>query len=155
MRTCAGSESRLSKCISNCGVMFTVKFGCEVSSSALADEQSFKARVAQLILAKKVEEALDVLSQHYKVAVPRLRVGMPKRSGGKAGCYVLATKTIHVASEERLYDPFVILHEFYHHLRTQGGKHRGTEKHANKFTQEYITAYQNVGKYYHRVSYGH
>jgi len=110
----------------------------------LADEQLFKVQVVQLILAKKVEEALEALSEHYRVAVPRLRVGIPKRSGGKAGCYVSATKTIHVASEERLYDPFVILHEFYHHLRTQGGKHRGTEKHANKFTQEYITAYQNV-----------
>jgi len=121
----------------------------------LADEQLFKARVVQLILDKKAEEALEALSQHHKVATPRLKVGMPKRSGDKAGCYVSATKTIHVASEERLCDSFVILHEFYHHLRTQGGKHRGTEKHANKFTQEYITAYQNVGKYYHRVSYGH
>ncbi len=108
----------------------------------LADEQLFKARVVQLILEKRVEEALEALSQHCKVVAPRLKVGMPKRSSGKAGCYVSATKTIHVASIERLYDPFVILHEFYHHLRTQGGKHRGTEKHANKFTQEYITAYQ-------------
>ncbi len=112
----------------------------------LADEQLFKARVVQLILKKEVEEALEVLSRHYHVSVPRLKVGMPKRSGGKAGCYVSGTKTIHVASMEKLYDPFVILHEFYHHLRTQGGKHRGTEKHASKFAEEYITAYQNAGK---------
>jgi len=119
----------------------------------LSDDPRFKAKVVQLILDKKVEEALETLSQHYKVVAPRLKVGMPKRSGGKAGCYVSATKTIHVASEERLYDPFVILHEFYHHLRTRGGKHRGTEKHANKFAQEYITAYQNAGRYSFRVSY--
>lgn len=120
----------------------------------LADEQSFKAKVVLLILEKKVEEALEALSQRYRIAVPRLKVGMPKRSGGKAGCYISATKTIHVASMERLYDPFLILHEFYHHLRTQGGKHRGTEQHANKFAQEYVAAYQNVGTYSFRVMYG-
>ena len=119
----------------------------------LADEQLFKVRVVRLILMKEVEESLEALSQHYGVGVPRLRVGMPKRTGGKAGCYVSNTKTIHVASMERLYDPFVILHEFYHHLRTQGGKHRGTEKHANRFAEEYIAAYQNAGRFSFRVSY--
>ena len=121
----------------------------------LANEELFKVRVVQLILGKEVEEALEALSQHYRVSVPRLKVGMPKRTGGKAGCHVSATKTIHVANMEKLYDPFVILHEFYHHLRTHVGKHRGTEKHANKFAQEYITVYQNAGKYSFRVSYKH
>lgn len=133
--------------------MITAALRCEESSRMLADEQMFKLQVVRLILTKKVEEALEALSQHYKVAAPRLKVGMPKRSGGKAGCYVSATKTIHVASEEKLYDPFVILHEFYHHLRTQGGKHRGTEKHANKFAQEYITAFQSAHAYNFRFSY--
>jgi hypothetical protein len=118
-----------------------------------ADEELFKARVVELILKKEVEEALKALSQYYRVNVPGLRVGMPKRFGGNAGCYVSGTKVIHVASMERLYDPFVILHEFYHHLRTQGGKHRGTERHANKFAQEYITAYLNAGRFSFRVSY--
>ncbi len=107
----------------------------------LADEDLFKARVVQLILKKEVNEALEALSEHYRVSVPGLRVGMPKRSGSKAGCYASGTKMIHVASMERLHDPFVILHEFYHHLRTHVGKHRGTEKHANRFAQEYIAAY--------------
>ena len=119
----------------------------------LADEQVFKARVVQLILKKESEEALEALSQHYRVGVPRLRVGMPKRSGSKAGCYVSGTKTIHVASSDKLYDPFVILHEFYHHLRMQGGKHRGTERYANRFAEEYVAAYQNAGRYSFRVSY--
>lgn len=119
----------------------------------LANEGLFKARVVQLILEKKTEEALETLSSHYRVSVPRLKVGLPKRSGGRAGCYVSATKTIHVARMETLYDPFVILHEFYHHLRTIDGKHRGTEQHANKFAQEYVTAYQNPGRYFFRFSY--
>jgi hypothetical protein len=106
-----------------------------------ADEDVFKARVVQLILKKEANAALEALSEHYRVSVPGLRVGMPKRSGGKAGCYVSRSKIIHVASMEMLHDPFVILHEFYHHLRTHMGKHRGTEKHANRFAQEYIIAY--------------
>jgi hypothetical protein len=107
----------------------------------LTDEDLFKARVVQLILKKEATAALEALSEYYRVSVPGLRVGMPKRSGCKTGCYVSGTKMIHVASMERLHDPFVILHEFYHHLRTHGGKHRGTEKHANRFAQEYIMAF--------------
>jgi len=108
-----------------------------------ADEDLFKARVVHLILKKEANAALEALSEHYRVSVLGLKVGMPKRSGGKVGCYVSGTKMIHVASMERLHDPFVILHEFYHHLRTQGGKHRGTEKHANRFAQEYIAVYSH------------
>jgi hypothetical protein len=109
------------------------------------DEELFKAHIVQLILKKEANAALEALSEHYRVSVPGLKVGMPKRSGSKAGCYVSSTKMIHVASMERLGNPFVILHEFYHHLRTQGGKHRGTEKHANRFAQEYIVAYRRAG----------
>jgi len=105
------------------------------------DEELFRARIVLLILKKEANAALEALSEHYRVSVPGLKVGMPKRFVGKAGCYVSGTKMIHVASRERLYDPFVILHEFYHHLRTHGGEHRGTEKHANKFAQEYIAVY--------------
>jgi len=119
----------------------------------LAEEQLFKADIVRLILGKEMQEALEALSQHYRVDVPRLRVGLPKRSRGKAGCYVSGTKTIHVASMEKLYDPFLILHEFYHHLRTQGGKHRGTEKHANNFAEQYIVAHQNAGRFSFRFSY--
>lgn len=119
----------------------------------LVDEQLFKVRVVQLILKKKSEEALEILSQHYRVGVPRLKVGMPKRSGSKAGCYVSGTKTIHVASSDKLYDPYVILHEFYHHLRMHGGKHRGTEKYANRFAEEYVAAHLTAGRCSFRFSY--
>jgi hypothetical protein len=37
-----------------------------------------------------------------------------------------------------------MLHEFYHHLRTRGGEHRGTERHANNYAAWFITAYNNV-----------
>jgi hypothetical protein len=102
----------------------------------------FKAKIVQLILQGQTDEALNMLSTHYSVDIPRLKVGMPKGHGGKVGCYVSKTKTIHVANREKFGDPFVILHEFYHHLRTFGGKHLGTEKNADKFAHEYIKAYK-------------
>jgi Zn-dependent peptidase ImmA (M78 family) len=105
-------------------------------------ESLFKAKIVQLILMKDTDEALKALSQHYNIIFPHLKVGMPKKYSGKVGCYVSKTKTIHVMNREKLEDPYVILHEFYHHLRTQDRKHRGTEKYANKFAEEFIEAFQ-------------
>lgn len=69
---------------------------------------------------------------------------MPKGHSGVVGCYVSKTKTIHVMNQDILYNPFVILHEFYHHLRTQAGQHRGNEKYANRFAEEYIEAFKTL-----------
>jgi len=113
----------------------------------------FKARIVQLILMKKTDEALKVLSQHYSVSVPHLKIGMPKKYRKKVACYISQTKTIHVMSREKLEDPFVILHEFYHHLRTQDMKHRGTERHANRFAEQFIEAFQTFNKHSLQVSY--
>jgi len=113
----------------------------------LGNEQLFKAKIVQLILKKETDEAIKALSQHYSVRVPSLKVGMPKKYGRKAGCYVSQTRTIHVMSREKLEDPFVVLHEFYHHLRTHGGEHRGTERHADRFAKEFIEAFQTFRKY--------
>jgi hypothetical protein len=115
-------------------------------------EHLFKAQIVQLILMKETYEALKALSQHYNIDVPRLKVGMPKKHRKKVGCYVLNTKTIHVMSREKLEDPFVLLHEFYHHLRTQNRKQRGTEKHADRFAEEFIQAFQTFPKHSFHVS---
>jgi len=117
------------------------------------NERLFKAEIVRLILMKEAEEALESLSQHYNVSVPNLEVGMPKKYSKKVGCYVSKSKTIHVMSGEKLEDPFVILHEFYHHLRTQDRKHRGTEKHANRFAEEFIEAFQSYHRFSFNVSY--
>jgi len=117
------------------------------------NEHVFKARIVQLILTKETNEALKALSQHYSVSVPHLKVGMPKKYSKKVGCYVSKTKTIHVMNREKLEDPFVILHEFYHHLRTQDRKHRGTERHADRFAEEFIEAFQTSRRYSFHVSY--
>jgi hypothetical protein len=44
------------------------------------------------------------------------------------------------------YNPFVVLHEFYHHLRARSGPHRGTERHANAFARRFIDSYVAVIK---------
>jgi len=118
-------------------------------------ENLFKAKIVQLILIKEPFEAIEALSRHYTIDVPRLKVGMPKGCSKKVGCYVAKTKTIHVMNQEKLEEPFVILHEFYHHLRTRDGEHRGTEKHADKFAEEFIEAFKIYHRYSYHVSYNY
>lgn len=102
----------------------------------------FKAKVVHLILTHDAEEALGSLAEHYGVDVPSLRVGLPKGHVNVSGCYVVEKGTIYVASSEGLADPFLILHEFYHHLRSVSGRHRGTERYADMFAREYIDGYK-------------
>ena len=107
-------------------------------------EQNFKALVVYLILNGKTEKALEMLAEHYSVEVPKLKVGLPKGRGKKTlGCYSARSKTISVANGDVFKDPFVILHEFYHHLRIGlDSKHKGTEKYADEFSKEFIQAYR-------------
>jgi len=114
-------------------------------SNILTADLLFKAKVVNLILSEDTEEALEMLVQYYKVAKLNLRVGMPKGYSKKPACYVAKTRTIYVSEGEVLRNPRVILHEFYHHLRTVGDeKHKGTEKYANKFAKEFIEAYKSI-----------
>jgi len=96
------------------------------------------------MLSKDTEKALELLSQHYRVAEPRLKVGMPKRHSKKLACYVGKKRTIHVSSRNVLYNPRVILHEFYHHLRSLTDMQKGREKYADKFAEDYLKAYKIV-----------
>ena len=103
---------------------------------------AFKAEIVHLILSHDAEEALRSLAEHYYVDVPSLRVGLPKGHANVSGCYVVKKETIYVASSDGLIDPFLILHEFYHHLRSVSGSHRGTERYANIFAREFIDEYR-------------
>ena len=104
----------------------------------------FRAKIVFLILSQRSEEALEFLGEHYNVRSPSLRVGMPKGHGRHAGCYVSNKRTIFVSDRNNLSNPRIILHEFYHHLRTLNGRHKGTEKYADKFAEEYIRSYELV-----------
>ncbi len=107
-------------------------------------QTDFKPTVVKLILNGKPEEALELLAKNYKVSTPRLKVGLPKgRRATAFGVYTAKNETISVLNSDVLMNPFVILHEFYHHLRSRAvdKQHKGTEKHADKFAAEFIKAY--------------
>lgn len=107
-------------------------------------EQKLKALIVYLILNGETERALEMLAKHYSVDVPKTKVGLPKRHKKKSlGCYNAKNKTIFVLDSDTLKDPFIILHEFYHHLRTAlDRKHKGTERYADEFSKEFIQAYK-------------
>jgi hypothetical protein len=109
-------------------------------------EWEMKALVVWLIASGNVEKALSVLAEHFGVRVPRLKVGLPKgRRRNLLGCYTANTRTISVLNSDVLKNPFVILHEFYHHLRiTVSLEHRGNEKNANEFARSFIQAHQST-----------
>ena len=108
-------------------------------------QDNFKPHVVALILNGKTEQAIEVLAENYSVAVPNLKVGLPKKHKTKAfGCYTAKNHTIFVQNSDVLVNPFVILHEFYHHLRSKAVDriHRGTEGNADKFALDFILQYQ-------------
>jgi hypothetical protein len=108
-------------------------------------DDRFKAVIVANILDSNPEKALDLLSEHYHVERPKLGVGVVKgRSKGVLAVYSADRKEILAVRQEYLYDPFVILHEFYHHLRQFAGQHRGTERNADKFALDFIAAYRRV-----------
>jgi len=110
-----------------------------------ADEDWMKASVVALILDSKTEEAIRVLSKWYRVSVPGLGIGVVEgKTKGVAAVYSQKQKKILAARREFMYDPFVMIHEFYHHLRSVSGHHRGTEKQADRFALDFIDVYRRA-----------
>lgn len=111
-------------------------------------QSNFKSTVVWLILNGNMEKALDLLVKEYKIRKPKIRVGLPKgHKKNTLGCYIIKKSTITVYNREILTNPYVILHEFYHHLRTNvDKKHKGTEKNANKFASDFIKQYTKNGE---------
>ncbi len=104
----------------------------------------FKTAIVNLILNKQTEEALEILSKNYGVTPPKLRVGLPKGHKRKAyGTYTAKNQTISVLDSDTFGNPFVILHEFYHHIRSKSVdmQHKGTEKNADKFALGFLKEY--------------
>jgi hypothetical protein len=107
-------------------------------------QTNFKPLVVWFILNGKAEEALALLAKNYRVSTPKLKIGLPKgHKTNVSGCYTPKDETISLLNSDVMGNPFVILHEFYHHLRTSvDKKHKGTEKNADKFAMEFIEAYK-------------
>jgi Zn-dependent peptidase ImmA (M78 family) len=108
-------------------------------------QDNFKVKVVSLILDRQTENALELLSEVYSVDVPKLKVGLPKGHIRRAyGTYTAKNQTISVLDSDIFGNPFVILHEFYHHLRSRNvdKQHRGTEKNADRFAVDFLREYQ-------------
>ena len=106
-------------------------------------KDNLKPLIVGLILEGKPEQALELLAKHHNVASPKIKVGLPKARRVRAiGCYTPNNQTISVLNSDALKNPYVILHEFYHHLRTTvDKKHKGTEKKADRFAANFIASY--------------
>jgi hypothetical protein len=104
-----------------------------------------RAKIVYLILNKQTERALQVLGTYYRVKPPAVTVGTVKGKRRTAyAVYVRNESKIYAMNSDVFYNPFIILHEFYHHLRSQGGAHRGTEKHADSYAKRFIESYYRI-----------
>jgi len=109
-------------------------------------------QVVQRILEGKPEQALRLLSNYYGVVAPDLRVGTVKRHRRVLGCYLPNEERIYLSKSEYLSNPFIILHEFYHHLRTSSGKKRQAEKRADQFANTFIEDFNRFHDSLHMTS---
>lgn len=102
-------------------------------------ERLFRAKVVSLIIDGRAEDALQLLAEHYEVSEPSLKVGTVKRHRRVLACYVDKERRIYLSKSDYLTSPFVILHEFYHHMRASDAIKRGqVEKRADLFASNFI-----------------
>ena len=106
-----------------------------------------KAKIVFMILNKKTEEAIQNLSKFYGISPPEIVVGTVKGKRKTVyAIYVQKESKIYAINSDIFYNPFIVLHEFYHHMRTRGGIHRGSEKNANMYARNFIDAYNRIIK---------
>ena len=108
-------------------------------------DRMMQARIVHMILSKRTEDALQVLSDFYHLKPPEISVGTVKGKRRSAfAVYVARHTRIYAMNSDILYNPFVVIHEFYHHLRSRSGAHRGTEKYADLYAKGFIDSYESV-----------
>src|ERR687885_2314560 len=116
-----------------------------MSISSIPLDDLTKARIVYMILNKRTEEALEHLSKLYNITTPEIVVGTVKGKRKTVyAVYVQKESKIYTANSDVFYNPFIVLHEFYHHIRTKGGMHRGSEKNANRYAKSFIDAYNRI-----------
>ncbi len=101
-----------------------------------------KAEVVRLILEGKFMEALEIVCKAYGKPPPRVKIKRVKGMGSALAVYRARDETIYLGDGSYTRNPFILLHELYHHLRMFAGEHRGTEKYADRFALSFIRAYK-------------
>jgi hypothetical protein len=108
-------------------------------------DKIFRVTIVKLILKGQTEDALCSLSKHYGVEEPEIRVGTVKRHRRVLACYVHEERRIYVSKSDLLTNPFLILHEFYHHLRaSQIQKRDQVEKRADLFALAFLSEFSQT-----------
>lgn len=108
------------------------------------EEDKFKARIVQLILSRETEDAIALLAKKYGVRTPKADIGISKGKKRALAVYSVEANRISFADQEQFFNPFVVLHEMYHCIRSTSGSHRGTEKNADRFALDYINEYNKI-----------
>ena len=106
----------------------------------MTSDNRWRMNIVQMIRGGRPEEALALLAEKYSVKPPRLKVGTVKGRRAVAGCYVAKEETIYLPNAEMMLDPYVVLHEFYHHLRSVEGKFSGSEKYADRYARGFLSS---------------
>jgi hypothetical protein len=114
----------------------------ELEDLLALDESRFEAAIVSLILTKNTEDAVDLLSKRFRIRRPSLGIGHTKGKKIALAVYSVAANSIVFADQEHFFNPFVVLHEMYHCIRSRSGHHRGTEKNADKFALDFIDNYR-------------
>ncbi len=104
-------------------------------------EERVRAKAVELVLDGYSDKAFILLSDFYRIPPPRVRIGV-KGSYKALGCYDPARRLICFRDSDTYKNPFIALHEFYHHLRSVPGTHRGTERHADTYALMSIEYYR-------------
>jgi len=108
-------------------------------------EDIAKAEIVQMILDGKAEHALEKLSEFYHVDTPQIVVGTIKKKRRTVyAVYAVQEKKIYALNSDIFYNPFVIIHEYYHHIRSKLGTHKGSEKYANMYAKGFIDSYNKI-----------
>ena len=114
-------------------------------SSTIPSDDLTKAKIVHMILNRKTEEALQNLSKFYNIAPPEIVVGTIKGKRRTVyAVYVQKESKIYATNSDIFYNPFIVLHEFYHHIRTRAGVHKGSERYANTYAQNFIDSYKRI-----------
>jgi hypothetical protein len=117
------------------------------ASAVINPDDLIKAEIVHMILNGKTEEALRSLSKFYKTKTPEIVVGTIKgKRRSVYAVYVQKESRIYAINSDIFCNPFVVLHEFYHHLRTRRGVHRGSEKRANMYAKGFIDSYKKAAR---------
>ena len=106
------------------------------------ENSQFKSEIVRLILSKETEKAVSLVSKKFKVRPPRLGIGPTKGKKVALAVYSVNSNAILFSNQDSFFDPFVVLHEMYHCIRSKSGSHKGTEKKADEFANDYIDAYK-------------